>query len=84
MHKVAERVGINANRLGNLAQAVALFIEAFDVDPNLWRPLRGDLAHQLFVHEGTHVLQGGVSPGSIIETLDVFKGGAPGLRSCLK
>jgi hypothetical protein len=29
-----------------------------DVDPNLWRPQRGDLAHQLFVHEGTHVLQG--------------------------
>src|SRR5712691_1775685 len=27
-----------------------------DLHPNLWRPQRGDLAHHLFVHEGTHVL----------------------------
>ncbi len=42
------------------------------------------LAHQLFVHEGTHVVQGRVSPAPIRETLDVFKGAASGLRSCLK
>src|SRR5260370_11048032 len=26
-----------------------------DVDPNLWRPQRGDLAHQLFVHKWTQI-----------------------------
>jgi hypothetical protein len=30
--------------------------EQFDPHPNLWRPQRGDLAHQLFVHQGTHVV----------------------------
>src|ERR1700680_1277472 len=27
----------------------------FDLHPNLWSPQRGELAHQLFVHEGTHI-----------------------------
>ncbi len=78
--EVDERVGPSPP-----CQLPAVLDEALhDVDPNLWRPQRGDLAHQLFVHQGTHVLQGGVSPAPIIETLDVFKGAASGLRSCLK
>ena len=55
-----------------------------DLHPNLWRPQRGDLAHHLFVAKGTHIVQSGVSPASIIETLDVIEGGASGLCSCLK
>ena len=31
MHKVSERVGINADHLGNLMQAVSLFIEALNL-----------------------------------------------------
>ena len=55
-----------------------------DLHPNLWRPQRGELAHQLFVNQGTHVLQGGVSPCSMIKRLDVFKGAASSLCPCLK
>jgi hypothetical protein len=50
----------------------------------LWRPQRGDLAHQLFVGKWTHGMKCGMSPSPIIETFDVIKGGAPSLRSCLK
>jgi hypothetical protein len=39
---------------------------------NLWSPQRGELAHQLFVHEGTHILKSGMSPCPVIKGLDVI------------
>ena len=55
-----------------------------DLHPKLWRPQTWGLTHLLFVHERTHVVQSGVSPATILETLDVLKGTASGLCSRLK
>ncbi len=55
-----------------------------DLHPNLWSPQRRELAHQLFIYEGTHILEGGMPPCPIVKGFDVIKGAAPGLRSCLK
>ncbi len=45
----------------------------------MWR-----LAHQLFKLDGTHVLQGGMSPGPIVKGFNVVEGCTPGLCSRLK
>lgn len=55
-----------------------------DVDPLLWRLQSGDLSHQLFVNDGTQIVQGGVPPDPIVEALNIFKGSLPGLSSRLK
>jgi hypothetical protein len=55
-----------------------------DLHPNLWRPQREGLTHQLFVLKWTHVVERGMSPSPIIKDFNVIKGGTAGLCSCLK
>src|SRR5260370_26855927 len=57
---------------------------ASDLHSKKWSPQSGELAHRLFVHEGTHMLECGMSSCSVIERLDEIKGHTPGLCSCLK
>jgi hypothetical protein len=64
--------------------AVHGFNEKSDVDPFLWRLQSGDLTHQLFIDDGTHIVQGGVPPDPIVEALNIFKGSLPSLSSRLK
>ena len=45
----------------------------------MWR-----LPHRLFIHDGTHVLQGGMSTGPIVKGFNVVEGCTPGLCSRLK
>ena len=84
LHESAIMTGLKAlpNALGD--ERIDARLRKFDLHPNLWSPQREELAHQLFVHEGTHILESGMSPCPIIKCFDVIKGAASGLRSRLK